>query len=159
MNTDKHILKFDKIPLLRPNVIKENNTNSCFSHKKSWFVDGDWKYKIDNKEYIIKGGFIFDDASIPLCCRSCRNPRGVLLIATLIHGWGYSNDSLLRVSSDINNVYYIKEKKTRKEIDIIFRDISSDIECCSYISYYLLYIFGCISWNNSITSVKNDETV
>ena len=157
---DKYILKFDEMPLLRPCVInKKNNSFCCFSHHRSWIVDGDWKYKINNKEYIIKKGFVFDGASVPLCCRSCRSSTGILLIASLIHDWGYSNASLLRVSSDINHVYYIKEEKTRKEMDLIFRDISKDSACCSYISYYLLYLFGCIAWNNSREPGKNDETV
>lgn len=157
---DKYVLKFNKMPLLRPCIINKNdNSCCCFSYKRSWFVDGDWKYKLNNKEYIIKDGFIFDGASIPLCFRSCRSPTGIMLIASLIHDWGYSNASLLRISADINNVYYIKEKKTRKEMDIIFRDISRDTSFCSYISYYLLYLFGFISWNNSREIVKNDESV
>lgn len=158
----KYILKFDEMPPLRPCVIKqEDNGFFCFSYKRNWVVDRDWKYKLNNKEYIIQKGFVFDGASVPLCCRSCRSPTGILLIASLIHDWGYSNGSLLRVflSSDIYETSYIEEKKTRNEIDLIFKDISKDTFCCSYISYYLLSLFGCIAWNNSRKLIKNIEKV
>ena len=56
---------------------------------RNWVLIEDWKYKIDDKEYIILKVFQFDGASILKFLRTFFSPVGVLLIGGLVHDYMY----------------------------------------------------------------------
>ena len=58
----------------------------------------DWKYTIDEKEYVIPAGFQFDGASIPKFLRTFFSPVGVLLLGGLVHDYAYKYKTLLEVN-------------------------------------------------------------
>ena len=138
------ILKFDIMPVIKPVNIEEEINKNCFSIRRQWIIEQDWKYNLYEKEFIIKKGFKFDGASVPSGLKLWRSPTGILFIASLIHDWGYQKASLAKLNK-MNEIMNIP--KTRKEIDIIFMDINYDNKYFKYITYYILKIFGWRSWN------------
>lgn len=137
-------LTFQNMPILSP-VPFDSNLLYIYPNRK-WIVIEDWKYYLDDTQYIIKAGFVFDGASTPICCRCIRSSTGILFIAGLIHDWGYKYASLAKITNGDNIVH---QKMSRKELDIIFKHISKES-----ISYYLLRCFGRFPWNNHR---KNDN--
>ena len=131
-------LTFQTMPVLSPLKIK-SSTGLLFPNR-NWVIIEDWKYSINNEDYIITKGFVFDGASVPICCRCVRSSTGILFIAGLVHDWGYKHGSLARLLDD-NTI--VNKQMSKKQLDIIFRDTSNDCK----ISYFLLYLFGFHAWN------------
>ena len=61
---------------------------------RNWEITKDWKYKINDIEYIIPEGFVFDGASIPKFLRTFFSPVGVLLMGGLVHDYVYKYETL-----------------------------------------------------------------
>ena len=112
---------------------------------RNWVLIEDWKYKIDDKEYIIPKGFQFDGASIPKFLHTFLSPVGVLLIGGLIHDYAYKYKTLLKA-----NKKDTMGELTQKRADEIFRDINIIVNgfyVMNYLAYYSLRLGGFVAWN------------
>ena len=99
---------------------------------RNWKITEDWKYKIDDKEYIILKGFQFDGViSILKFLRTFFSFLGVLLVGGLVHDYMYK---------------YAHERtecerwitsccRSKKEIDQIFRDINIEVNGFYFMNY------------------------
>ena len=81
---------------------------------RNWVLIEDWKYKIDDKEYIIPKGFQFDGASIPKFLRTFFSPVGVLLIGGLVHDYMYKYTHCKRTSG--KGALLVVDQKSRSNL-------------------------------------------
>ncbi len=112
---------------------------------RNWVLIEDWKYKIDNKEYIIPKGFQFDGASIPKFLRTFFSPVGVLLIGGLVHDYMYKYTHCKPTSAK-GALLVVDQKRA----DQIFRDINIEVNgfyTMNYLAYWSLRIGGFVAWN------------
>ena len=112
---------------------------------RNWVLIEDWKYKIDDKEYIIPKGFQFDGASIPKFLRTFFSPVGVLLIGGLVHDYMYKYACMKRTDKK-GSLMLVDQKKA----DEIFRDINIEVNgfyFMNYLAYWSLRIGGFVAWN------------
>ena len=112
---------------------------------RNWVLIEDWKYKIDDKEYIIPKGFQFDGASIPKFLRTFFSPVGVLLIGGLVHDYMYKYTAC-KPSTKKGSLLIVDQKKA----DQIFRDINIEVNgfyFMNYLAYWSLRIGGFVAWN------------
>ena len=111
---------------------------------RKWELTKDFQYSIDDEEFVIPKGFVFDGASVPKFFRSWLSPMGVLLIGGLVHDYGYKYQTLLKKDKKQNNGL-----KTQKEMDITFRDINISVngfKTINYLSYWALRLGGFFAW-------------
>jgi len=111
---------------------------------RNWVLIEDWKYKIDDKEYIIPKGFQFDGASIPKFLRTFFSPVGVLLIGGLVHDYMYKYTHCK--PSGKGALLVVDQKRA----DQIFRDINIEVNgfyTMNYLAYWSLRIGGFVAWN------------
>ena len=143
------VLTHTDFPLLRPLAIARHSRTctSCFANTRQWCVEKDWYYKLDDILYLIPSGFVFDGASVPTLCHSCRGPVGVLLFAALIHDWGYHHASLARCQTTTHSEYEAIPM-TRREMDRLFREVSPGQRCMRWLSYLMVRIGGGRAWRN-----------
>ena len=141
----------DKMPELKPVPIKTKGKGfwkgiaMWLLSTRNWEITKDWKYKIDDKEYIIPAGFVFDGASIPKFLRTFFSPVGVLLIGGLVHDYAYKYETLLR-----ENKRDTLGKISQKRADEIFRDININVNgfyLMNYLAYWSLRLGGFVAWN------------
>jgi hypothetical protein len=141
-------LKYTSMPTLRPLPIPTKG-KGFFSAiwlwimtTRKWVVVKDWNYELDGIKYRVPKDFIFDGASVPKYFRSWLSPMGVLLIAGLIHDYGYKYAGLLLSNS-------ILISKSQKQMDTIFREVAiadNGFKMINYIAYYALRIGGWWAW-------------
>ena len=113
---------------------------------RKWEITSDFLFTIDNTNYVIPKGFIFDGASVPKYFRSWLSPMGVLLVGGLVHDYAYKYETL-RLSG---NKAKALTKKNQKWCDQLFRDINIDVngfKIINYIAYYALRLGGWLAWN------------
>lgn len=142
------VLTHHDFPLLRPHAIASHRRHtwaSCFARTRRWCVEQDWYYKLNDILYVIPSGFVFDGASVPTMFHSCRGPVGVLLLAALIHDWGYHHASLARCHAPSHSEYEAIPM-TRREMDRIFREVSPGQRCMRWLSYLMVRIGGGRAW-------------
>jgi hypothetical protein len=111
---------------------------------RRWKMEQDWIYSIGGIDYKIPKGFVFDGASVPKYFRSWLSPMGVLLIAGLIHDYGYKYAGILRADSVQTLI-----SRNQKQMDIMFRDIAiadNGFRLINYIAYYALRLGGWYAW-------------
>ena len=112
---------------------------------RNWVIIKDWKYKINDVEYVIPAGFQFDGASIPKFLRTFFSPVGVLLIGGLVHDYMYKYSALKSVQAK-GALLLVDQKKA----DQIFRDINIEVNgfyFMNYLAYWSLRIGGFVAWN------------
>lgn len=135
-----------------------------FSVRK-WKVVEDWEFDttLDNRSItvFIHKGFVFDGASIPRPLWWLLSPIGVLLIPGLVHDYVYRYryitfiDKKTRIKNRIYN-------SDHKYWDLLFRDVSVQINECNVISYgawIALLVFGKSAWkkNRKIEQKRIEE--
>ena len=112
---------------------------------RNWVITKDWKYKINDAEYVIPAGFQFDGASIPKFLRTFFSPVGVLLIGGLVHDYMYKY-AACKPSTEGAPLVLVDQKRA----DQIFRDINIEVNgfySMNYLSYWSLRIGGFVAWN------------
>ena len=112
---------------------------------RNWVLTEDWKYNIDDEEYVIPAGFQFDGASIPKFLRAFFSPVGVLLMGGLVHDYAYKYKTLLQ-----KNKKDTMGELTQKRADEIFRDINIIVNgfyTMNRLAYWSLRIGGFMAWN------------
>ena len=112
---------------------------------RKWEITTDFLFTIDNTNYVIPKGFIFDGASVPKYFRSWLSPMGVLLVGGLVHDYAYKFQTL-RLSGKKKAL----SKKNQKWCDQLFRDINIDVngfKIINYGAYYALRLGGWLAWN------------
>jgi len=140
--------EFQDMPIMRPVLIDTKNCGLFRSiwPNRFWKIEEDWFYYLDGIQYVIKKGFVFDGATIPIFLRSCISPTGIYFIASLVHDYGNDFGGVtVVVDKQLRNYKHIK--KTRKEMDIIFYDISINGNNYGYnifnkIVYYTIRLTG-----------------
>ena len=113
---------------------------------RKWEITSDFLFTIDNTNYVIPKGFIFDGASVPKYFRSWLSPMGVLLVGGLVHDYAYLYE-IVRLSGKKPKAL---SKKTQKWCDQLFRDINIDVngfKIINYGAYYALRLGGWLAWN------------
>ena len=112
---------------------------------RNWVIIKDWKYKINDVEYVIPAGFQFDGASIPKFLRTFFSPVGVLLIGGLVHDYMYKYTACKPVNKK-DPLLVVDQKKA----DQIFRDININVNgfyTMNYLAYWSLRLGGFVAWN------------
>ena len=111
---------------------------------RKWKIEKDWVYSYNGATYVIPKGFVFDGASVPKYFRSWLSPMGVLLIAGLVHDYGYKYGCLLIHKSKIKLHY------SQKGLDVLFVRIAiadNGFTIINWIAYYALRLGGWYAWN------------
>ena len=119
---------------------------------RNWVIIKDWKYKINDVEYVIPAGFQFDGASIPKFLRTFFSPVGVLLIGGLVHDYMYKYTAC-KPADKKGSLLIVDQKKA----DQIFRDINIEVNgfyFMNYLAYWSLRLGGWVAWNGHR---KNDK--
>jgi len=112
---------------------------------RTWEVGKDWHFTLNETEYVIPKGFVFDGASVPKFLATWLSPVGVLLVGGLVHDYIYKYTVLTHKGKKTNT-----EPMTQKEADIIFRDINIEqngFHLLNYLAYWALRIGGFVAWN------------
>ena len=144
-------IKYKEMPHMKPITI-ETKSKGFFggiwmwiATSRKWEITSDFLFTIDNTNYVIPKGFIFDGASVPKYFRSWLSPMGVLLVGGLVHDYGYKYQTLLYASKKSGNGI-----QTQKSMDEIFRDINICVNgfyVLNYLAYYALRLGGFMAWN------------
>ena len=145
-------IKYKEMPHMKPITI-ETKSKGFFggiwmwiATSRKWEITSDFLFTIDNTNYMIPKGFIFDGASVPKYFRSWLSPMGVLLVGGLVHDYAYKFQTL-RLSGKKPKAL---SKKTQKWCDQLFRDINIDVngfKIINYGAYYALRLGGWLAWN------------
>ena len=110
---------------------------------RHWVVAKNFYYTIDEVEYVIPKGFMFDGASIPKFLHTWLSPTGVLLMGGLVHDYAYKYATLRGKDGGTWG------KMNQKEADQIFRDINIEqngFHFLNYLAYWALRIGGFVAW-------------
>jgi hypothetical protein len=145
-------IKYKEMPHMKPITI-ETKSKGFFggiwmwiATSRKWEITSDFLFTVDNTNYVIPKGFVFDGASVPKYFRSWLSPMGVLLVGGLVHDYAYKYETL-RLSG---NKPKALSKKNQKWCDQLFRDINIDVngfKVINYIAYYALRLGGWLAWN------------
>jgi len=149
----KSNLKFsyDELPRLQPVPIKTKGKGfwkgivMWLLSTRNWVITKDWKYRINDVEYIIPVGFQFDGASIPKFLRTFFSPVGVLLVGGLVHDYMYKYTACKPVNKK-DALLVVDQKRA----DQIFRDINIEVNgfyFMNYLAYWSLRLGGFVAWN------------
>lgn len=144
------------MPSLRPVLIPTKNksfwrkTWIWLSKSRLWEVTEDYNFILPSgTEIVIPKGFVMDGASIPRPFWFLLSPVGLLLIAGLIHDYGYRYDCLLiRVGDKL--VSY-RKGAGKAYWDILFYKINlmvNDIKPVAKVAYWAVKFGGGSSWRN-----------
>jgi len=74
-----------------------------------------WYFKLDDEQYVVKKGFVYNGASVPRLARNIFSPTGPFFVASLPHDCGYEYHGLMTYPE-----YEIKEF-SRGYIDEVFK--------------------------------------
>ena len=142
---------YDELPHLQPVKISTKGKGfwkgiiMWLLSTRNWVITKDWKYKINDVDYVIPAGFQFDGASIPKFLRTFFSPVGVLLIGGLVHDYMYKY-TVCKPVSNKKPLLVVDQKKA----DQIFRDINIEVNgfyFMNYLAYWSLRIGGFVAWN------------
>ena len=149
--------EYDEYPILQPVKIATAGKGFwtmisiwLFGSRK-WTVAKDFKYKLDGESYIIPAGFCCDLASTPKFLHFILSPSGLLMLAGIVHDWGFAHASLLKADKKT------KLKLDQKKADKIFLSINLQINgfyLLNKLAYWSLRIAGFAAWNKHR---KNDK--
>ena len=112
---------------------------------RNWVILKDFKYTMNDTNYVIPKGFSFDGASIPKFLRTFFSPVGVLLIGGLVHDYMYKY-SACKPADKKGQLLLVDQKKA----DQIFRDINIEVNgfyFMNYLAYWSLRLGGFVAWN------------
>jgi hypothetical protein len=111
---------------------------------RTWEIVKDFHFSIDDEDYVIPEGFVFDGASVPKFLRTWLSPMGVLLIGGLVHDYAYKYTVLLKKGKK-NTGHVMKQG----EADKVFRDINIEVNgfrTINYLAYWALVLGGFVAW-------------
>lgn len=100
---------------------------------------------------VIPKGFIFDAASIPKPLWGLLSPVGLMLIAGLIHDFGYRY-SYFWIRNKAGNIEKWDFATDRISYDILFLDVNLQVNgliLVDHLASLLLAMFGSIAWNKN----------
>jgi hypothetical protein len=116
-----------------------------FWEVRNWEIAQDWHFEVNNQQYVIPKGFVFDGASVPKFLASWLSPVGILLMGGLIHDYVYKYTVLLKKGKKgVSDTY------TQKQADQLFRDINIEqngIHVLNWAAYLALRAGGFVAWN------------
>jgi len=142
---------YDELPHLQPIPIKTKGKGfwkgiiMWLLGTRNWTIIKDFKYTINDTNYVIPKGFSFDGASIPKFLRTFFSPVGVLLIGGLVHDYMYKY-SACKPADKKGQLLLVDQKKA----DQIFRDINIEVNgfyFMNYLAYWSLRLGGFVAWN------------
>jgi hypothetical protein len=152
VDNDKELVSFsyEEMPNMRPIKIETAGKGfwgaiwMWFVGVRQWEIAEDFKYKLQNEEFVIPAGFTFDGASVPKFLATWLSPTGVLLMGGLIHDYAYKYQRLLKVDGTTTHLM------NQRQADMIFRDINIEqngFHLLNYLAYWALRIGGFVAWN------------
>lgn len=112
---------------------------------RTWEIAKDWQFSVNDENYVIPKGFVFDGASVPKFLASWLSPTGVLLVGGLVHDYAYKYTVLLKKGKKSTS-----EPMTQNEADQLFRDINIEqngFHLLNKLAYWALVIGGFVAWN------------
>ena len=112
---------------------------------RNWIIAKDFVFKLDEVEYVIPKGFVFDGASVPKFLATWLSPTGVLLIGGLVHDYAYKYTVFLKKGKKETS-----SVMTQKQADELFRDINIEqngFHLLNYLAYWALRLGGFVAWN------------
>jgi hypothetical protein len=134
----------DNMPLGMPQIVPMPMGNGTV---RRWELIDDWQYKMDNITIFIRGGFVFDGASIPRVFTSIYNPTGYLLIAALIHDYCYKWGFYIEMLGD----QLVTVSVSRTKADLMFKRIGNieypNHKGKTWVAYKALKMGGWVAWN------------
>ena len=146
-----YTFKYNEMPQLKPLPIKTKGKGffkaivMWLLSTRNWELTQDFKYNINDVEYVIPKGFQFDGASIPKFLRTFFSPVGVLLIGGLVHDYMYKYTACKPVNKK-DALLVVDQKRA----DQIFRDINIEVNgfyTMNYLAYWSLRLGGFVAWN------------
>jgi hypothetical protein len=150
-----------KYPILEPIPIRTKGLSLLMRiwvwlfSVRTWKLVDDWEFETKlNEEYVtifIEKNFIFDGASIPRALWWLLQPMGVLLIPGLVHDYAYRYQKVVTINKRTKKKFN-RRKSDRKFWDLLFREISIQVNGCKIISYFAwvaLFLFGRFAWNKN----------
>lgn len=148
----KSINIIGNMPVLTPVPIPTKNM-SWFKKQikllepRKWKIAKNYTLRINDKCILIPLGFEMDFASIPRIFWPILDPTGPLLVASIIHDFGYMYEGLI-VLHDDNSISF--ESMSKIEIDEIFGLITKKINEMTefaWISEMAVKCFGFSAWD------------
>ena len=142
---------YDELPHLQPIPIKTKGKGfwkgiiMWLLGTRNWVILKDFKYTMNDTNYVIPKGFSFDGASIPKFLRTFFSPVGVLLIGGLVHDYMYKY-AACKPSTEGAPLMLVNQKDS----DRIFRDINIEVNgfySMNYLAYWSLRLGGWVAWN------------
>lgn len=147
---------YEKMPALRPIAIPTKGKGLIMALwtwiwcVRTWEVVEDWTFAIDDVEYVIRKGFVFDGASIPKYFWAYLSPIGVLLIPGLVHDWAYKYASLEKVTKVTKRKIHTETLEVdQKSADVLFHQVAVAVNglwFANIVAYYALRLFGWFAW-------------
>lgn len=147
----KRTFEFKKMPAMEPIKIPTKGKSYWYAVwiwltvDRQWRLLEDFHFTLDGSNYVIPKGFEFDGASIPKILRTWLSPVGILLIAGIIHDFGYKSKGLLT-----NPRHELTPDYPRKWHDKTFRDINIIVNgfvVLNYMAYLGVRLGGWFPWN------------
>ena len=142
---------YDELPHLQPIPIKTKGKGfwkgiiMWLLGTRNWVILKDFKYTMNDTNYVIPKGFSFDGASIPKFLRTFFSPVGVLLIGGLVHDYMYKY-AACKPADKKGQLLLVDQKRA----DEIFRDINIEVNgfyFMNYLAYWSLRLGGFVAWN------------
>jgi hypothetical protein len=144
-------LSFKEMPQMKPITIETAGKGFWgaiwlwLTGSRTWEITKDWQFTVNEQNYVVPKGFVFDGASIPKFLRSWLSPVGVLLIGGLVHDYVYKYTVLLKKGKKSTT-----DPMTQKEADELFRDINIEqngFHFLNNLAYWSLRVGGFVAWN------------
>lgn len=147
----KRTFSYKEMPVMQP--IRIPTKGETYWHAiwiwltvtRSWTLVKDFYFELDSVDYVIPAGTIVDGASIPRMFWVWLNPVGLLLIASIVHDYGYEHHELKLAHTDDSLT-----NQKRKWFDQTFRDINIIVNgfvTLNYLAYYAVRLGGWVPWS------------
>ena len=119
--------------------------------RRRWVVVARWRFPllIHNVKIEIPAGFEFDGASIPRPLTWLFSPVGILLIAALIHDWGYRNKFAWIIPSVGDDPEQWWDDKPRAFWDDLFYRVAIQMYSMDevfWLPWFAIRAFGWLVW-------------
>ena len=141
------------MPKLRPVVIPTKGKSSWrktwiwLTKPRLWEVVEDYYFILPSgTEIVIPKGFVMDGASIPRPFWFLLSPTGLLLIAGLIHDYGYRFDCLL-----LDKLTPYRKGAGKAYWDELFYEINlmvNDVKPVAKVAYWAVKFGGASAWQS-----------
>ena len=141
------MISYENMPIIQPIPIPTKDKGFFGAlfiwlfKARQWTVMEDWCYTLRGIYMVIPKGFIFDGASVPKYFWSWVSPTGILLIAGLIHDYGYKYGTLLKLDKKSTT-----GPQSLRNTDRLFLEVNIEVNGFKVINYLVFLGLRAGSW-------------